>query len=125
MKQNKLLFKLILVIGFLLIAYGLIGCEGIVGGDGYVYASSTMKPLNNVKVFIYHNNHLNDSTITDSLGFYRGGRFVGCVPKCPSVKIKYIKDGFITMTIDFDSLIKSDNFYSRDSLIIKLDLLKK
>jgi hypothetical protein len=121
MKQNKILSNLLITFSFLLLVFGPIGCEGIVGGDGYVYASNTMKPLNNVKVLIYLNNHLNDSTLTDSLGFYRGGKFVGCVPKCPSTKMMFIKDGYFTTSVDFDSLVKSNNYYSRDSLIVKLD----
>ena len=53
-----------------------------------------------------------------------GGKFVGWVISCPSAKLKFIKEGYITKTIDFDSLRKVDNYCSRDSLIVKLDLLK-
>lgn len=98
------------------------GCEGIVGGDGYIYNSRTSVPLAKVKVVLLLNNKVKDSCYSDEKGFFWGSQFVGCVPTCPSAKIVLTKDGFKSLTIDFDEYWKSHEYNPtiRDSLILHL-----
>lgn len=101
----------------------LISCEGIVGGDGYLYDSKTKVPLKDVQVVLFLNDNPHDTCVSDSTGFFRGSEFVGCVPDCPCAKIVISKDSFITKTIDFNEYWKKNDYSHklRDSIIIFLN----
>lgn len=111
---------------FVLIFFGLLStmlaCEGVVGGDGYIYNSKTNIPLSEVKVVFFLNNKVQDSCYSDEKGFFRASLFVGCVPRCPSAKISLTKNGFKSLTVDFDEYWKNNDYnsISRDSLILHL-----
>ncbi|TCC93271.1 hypothetical protein EZ428_00415 [Pedobacter frigiditerrae] len=111
---------------FTIVFFGLLtimlACEGIVGGDGYIYNSKTNIPLAEVKVVLLLNNKAQDSCYSNEKGFFRASQFVGCVPKCPNAKILLTKDGFKSLAIDFDEYWKSNDYnsISRDSLILYL-----
>ena len=86
---------------YLIITLGLFSCEGVVGGSGYVFTTDK-EPLDSVKVIIFLNDKVHDSTYSDNKGFFRGTEFVGCVPNCPEVKFKFKKAGFETKIFDFE-----------------------
>jgi len=104
----------------------LTSCEGIVGGDGKIYSSTTKEPLDSVEVMLYLNGHPQELTYSDSTGFFRGSEFVGCVPSCPDAIVKLKKNGFETMTIDFKKFWKENEFNSqtRDNMKIFLTPIK-
>ncbi len=100
----------------------MLACEGIVGGDGYIYNLKTNIPIKDVKVVLLINDKVRDSCYSDEKGFFKGSIFVGCVPKFPNAKIILTKDGFNMLSIDFEKYWEenSNNIISRDSLILHL-----
>jgi hypothetical protein len=97
-------------------------CEGIVGGDGYVYSSEGNIPLDSVTVVIYLDEKVHNTTYSESNGFFRGSEFVGCVPNCPTVKLEFRKQGYKSRILDFKKYFKeTDQDMQLDSLIVILE----
>lgn len=98
-------------------------CEGIVGGDGYLYDSKTKYPIKGVRVILFLNDKAHDTCYSDEKGFFRGSKFVGCVPNCPCAKLVMTKDSFKTMTINFKEYWTKNNYGPKlqDSLTIFLE----
>lgn len=85
---------------------GLTSCEGIVGDSGHVYSMSTKEPLDSVKITLLIDNLSSQMTYTDSTGYFENTRFVGCTPKCPNSKLKFVKKGYKTLLIDVEKYLK-------------------
>jgi hypothetical protein len=115
--SGKRQFANALLIAFIL--FGVVACEGIAGGDGYVYSSKTLLPLANTQVTLILNGNRMNTFITDSTGFFRGSKFGGCVPRCPTAEIEFKREGYKTFILSMDSL-RDANYPNRDSLIVKL-----
>jgi hypothetical protein len=100
----------------------LTACEGIVGGDVNIYSVDTKKPLDSVRVVLYLNDTPVDTSLSDDMGYFRGSRFVGCVPSCPDATLIITKDGYETKTIDFKKYFEEQEFSSlaRDSMKVFL-----
>jgi hypothetical protein len=115
--------KLVQYITFLTLISLLTSCEGIVGGSGYVYDTTTKNPLKGVRVVLLLNDNPCDTNYSDKRGFFKGGRFVGCVPRCPCAKIILTKDSFKSLTVDFDEYWKNNsyNWRLRDSMRVFLE----
>lgn len=107
---------------FLSLILVLTSCEGIVGGDGYLYDSKTKKPIKNVRVVLHLNDVARDTCYSNEMGFFSGSQFVGCVPNCPCAKIIMTKDSFKTLVINFDEdWIKRNPTINTDSMIVFLE----
>jgi len=72
-------------------AYNFFNCEGIITGTGKVVSSVDNKPLDDVLIIW---TTTNDSCFTDSLGSFKVGGFVGCVPECPKLQLLFHKQGY-------------------------------
>ena len=77
---------------FLLTLTVFYGCEGVVEGTGRVVSSVDDKPLDNVLVIWTNTN--DSSCHTDSLGNFKVGGFMGCVPDCPQLQLLFYKPGY-------------------------------
>lgn len=86
------------VILFVLI---LSGCEGIVGSDGKVIDAKTKEPISGVSVFHYLDGEMNLVTFSTQNGEFKGSQFVGCFPKCPTVKLVFKKDDYYSKNLHF------------------------
>ncbi len=114
------------MIFIVIFACTLIACEGIVGGDGRIYSLGTKEPLDSVEFVLYLNDHARTPTYSDKNGFFRGSKFIGCVPSCPDAKVELKKDGYETKIIDFKEFWKENEYNPqlRDSLVIFMRPLK-
>ena len=106
-----------------LIPMFLTACEGIVGGDGTVIEKVSKEPIEGVQVILYLDGHPHDTSISDSLGQFRGSEFVGCVPDCPKATIKLTKPRYKSKVIDFEEFWKENAFDPslRDNLTVEME----
>jgi hypothetical protein len=126
MTSTKYILGQMRMISIIILVCALTACEGIVGGDGRIYSLVTKDPLDSVEVVLYLNDHAGTPTYSDQSGFFRGSKFVGCVPSCPDAKVELKKDGYETKIIDFNEFWKENEYnpHLRDSLVIFMRPLK-
>lgn len=99
------------LIFFLLVLIAFFNCEGIITGTGKVVSSVDNRPLDNVLIIW---TSTNDSCFTDSLGNFKIGGFVGCVPECPKLKLLFHKQGYKNQYID---LSENSNLRTGDVIV--------
>lgn len=56
---------------FLTLAIGLVSCESIVGGNGYIYSIDN-NPIDSVTVVIYLDGKISESTLSEGNVFFEG-----------------------------------------------------
>jgi hypothetical protein len=113
-----------LAIIFSFFLFTLTACEGFIHIQGKAYDSITKNPIENVKVALVFRekdtmweNHLKyydekgrsifQPTITDAGGNFRVGTvLVGCVPKCPTYELVFIKEGYLPYKVKSKTLLQ-------------------
>lgn len=96
---------------FLLVLITFFNCEGIITGTGKVVSSVDNKPLDDVLIIW---TTTNDSCFTDSLGSFKVGGFVGCVPECPKLQLLFHKQGYKNQYLD---LSENSNLRTDDIIV--------
>jgi hypothetical protein len=111
-------------------------CEGFIHIQGKAYDNTTKNPIENVKVALvfrekdtmwanklkYYDERgrsIFQPSITDSGGNFKVGTvLIGCVPKCPTYELVFIKEGYIPYKVKSKTL-------QQDSLKVFLETVVK
>src|SRR5689334_9852216 len=84
----------------------LVSCQGLGDGGGRVFVRGTRQPLDSARVILYFDAQPEDTSISDSVGYFHVMQIVRCKPNCPELKLHVSRRGYLdldyNMTVEWE-----------------------